>query len=220
LSTKSLFLASVAYLLAGILAGGLLANGAAAPDKPQNLREAARSILMPTSNSEAKQDRLTASYQVASIAPELTGSLPPAPAVKASRGAEKIGSPVPSVSPPVVSQPVAPAKPKAVAKRPGTNSFLSDEQIAGVKERMKLTPFQEQHWPAIEVALRKIATKLQRSNKSGADTTPVSIDPNSPEVQDLKTAAMPLLFTLSEDQKREVRTLARVIGLEAVASAI
>jgi hypothetical protein len=31
---------------------------------------------------------------------------------------------------------------------------------------------------------------------------------------------MPLLFTLNEDQKREVRTLARVIGLDAVASAI
>jgi len=31
---------------------------------------------------------------------------------------------------------------------------------------------------------------------------------------------MPLLFSLREDQKREVRSLARIIGLEAVASAI
>jgi hypothetical protein len=31
---------------------------------------------------------------------------------------------------------------------------------------------------------------------------------------------MPLLFQLREDQKREVRTLARIIGLERVASMI
>ena len=112
------------------------------------------------------------------------------------------------------------AKPRATAKRQGSYSLLSNEQIAGVKERMKLTPLQEQHWPAIEAALRRIAARLQKNSKSGADATPVAIDPDSPEVQDLKTAAMPLMFTLSEDEKREVRTLARVIGLEAVASAI
>ncbi len=40
------------------------------------------------------------------------------------------------------------------------------------------------------------------------------------EVQQLKSAAMPLLFQLREDQKDEVRRLARVIGLEKVAAAI
>jgi hypothetical protein len=117
----------------------------------------------------------------------------------------------------------APAKPKQAAsiKRPPvTNTILSDEQIAGVKERMKLSPYQAQQWPPIEAALRKIAAKLNRSNKGGAEITAASIDPDSPEVQDLKSAAMPLLFTLSEDQKREVRSLAHVIGLDAVASAI
>ena len=45
-------------------------------------------------------------------------------------------------------------------------------------------------------------------------------DPDADEVQQLKSAAMPLLFQLREDQKREVRTLARLIGLEKVASQI
>ena len=40
------------------------------------------------------------------------------------------------------------------------------------------------------------------------------------EVQQLKSAAMPLLFQLREDQKDEVRRLARIIGLEKVAAAI
>jgi hypothetical protein len=218
LSTKSLLLASVAYVVAGMIAGGLLANGAALPDKPENLREAARSIVMPLSNKDSKGDRLTVSYQFASITPDITGTLPPASPSRAMAAVatEKIGPPSP-----LVSQPVLPVvKPKILVKRPNTYALLSDEQIAGVKERMKLTAYQEQHWPAIEAALRKIAAKLHKGSKAGADVVPVSLDPNSPEVQDLKTAAMPLLFTLTEDQKREVRTLARVIGLEAVASAI
>lgn len=44
--------------------------------------------------------------------------------------------------------------------------------------------------------------------------------PNSAEVQQLKSAAMPLLFQLREDQKSEVRTLAHLIGLEKVAAQI
>ncbi len=47
-----------------------------------------------------------------------------------------------------------------------------------------------------------------------------SLIPNSAEVQQLKSAALPLLFQLREDQKEEVRKLARIIGLEKVASAI
>ena len=46
------------------------------------------------------------------------------------------------------------------------------------------------------------------------------IDPDAAEVQQLKSAAMPLLFQLREDQKQEVRSLARLIGLEKVAAQI
>jgi hypothetical protein len=59
---------------------------------------------------------------------------------------------------------------------------------------------------------------------SSKQADPVSgappIDPESEEVAQLKSAAMPLLFQLREDQKREVRALARIIGLERVASMI
>ena len=64
---------------------------------------------------------------------------------------------------------------------------------------------------------RKIhATREATPHATGAPP----IDPDSAEVQQLKSAAMPLLFQLREDQKREVRTLARLIGLEKVASLI
>ena len=44
-----------------------------------------------------------------------------------------------------------------------------------------------------------------------------SVDPNSPAVQQLKAAAMPLLTSFSDGQKSEVRQLARLMGLEQVA---
>ena len=118
------------------------------------------------------------------------------------------------------------AKPKLVAKPqppvqqpPVQKSYalLSDVQIAGIKERLKLTSSQESYWPAVESALRGIARKIHASRK--ADPAAL-IDPDAEEVQQLKSAAMPLLFQLREDQKREVRTLARIIGLEKVASMI
>ena len=116
-----------------------------------------------------------------------------------------------------------PAKPKPVAKAAAQKSYalLSDAQIASIKERLKLSPSQEYYWPAVENALRAVARKIhatRHADPNGANT-PV-IDPEAEEVQQLKSAAMPLLFQLREDQKREVRTLARLIGLEKVAAAI
>ena len=117
---------------------------------------------------------------------------------------------------------VAPLLPKLAAKPAPqkTYALLSDIQIAGIRDRLKLSPDQESYWPAVENALRDIARKIHanRQNSQTASATP--IDPESSEVQQLKSAAMPLLFGLREDQKREVRSLARLIGLERVAAQI
>ena len=45
-----------------------------------------------------------------------------------------------------------------------------------------------------------------------------SIDPNAAEVQDLKSAAIPLIMSFSDEQKNEVRSLAHVMGLDQLAS--
>ena len=65
--------------------------------------------------------------------------------------------------------------------------------------------------------MRKQARHVR--NKSTYAGAP-KIDVNSAEVQSLVWAAMPLLMRLREDQKKEVRQLARVLGLESVASQI
>jgi uncharacterized low-complexity protein len=114
----------------------------------------------------------------------------------------------------------APAKPKVAAKPQKTYSLLSDVQIAGIRDRLKLSSSQEYYWPSVETALRNVVRKISASKLSNPNGPSVPIDPNCDEVQQLKSAAMPLLFQLREDQKEEVRKLARVIGLEKVAQQI
>ncbi|MBR0756278.1 hypothetical protein JQ604_29225 [Bradyrhizobium jicamae] len=115
-----------------------------------------------------------------------------------------------------------PAKPKAAAKpAPQKNyALLSDVQIAGIKERLKLSAAQESYWPPVETALRAVARKIHAKRQADPSAGGMPIDPDSAEVQQLKSAAMPLLFQLREDQKNEVRQLARIIGLDKVAAMI
>ncbi len=62
--------------------------------------------------------------------------------------------------------------------------------------------------------------KIHATRKADPNATGAPIDPDAAEVQQLKSAAMPSLFQLREDQKEEVRSLARLIGLEKVAAQI
>lgn len=113
-------------------------------------------------------------------------------------------------------------KPKVVAKpQPQkTYSLLSEVQIAGIRDRLKLSSSQEYYWPSVESALRNVVRKISANKLSNPNGPNVQIDPNCDEVQQLKSAAMPLLFQLRDDQKEEVRKLARIIGLEKVAQQI
>jgi hypothetical protein len=194
-------------------------------------------VKSPVANREAKQDRLSVvRYAVASAEPSQTLSEPIRQAYASSSTADveaaKAVAALPKVAPPAMAlvapdnAPVgsvsAPAKSKVVAKLAPQKSYalLSDAQIAGIKERLKLTSDQEYYWPGIENALRGIARKIHAARHHDPNATAAQLDPDSAEVSQLKSAAMPLLFQLREDQKDEVRKLARIIGLEKVASAI
>jgi hypothetical protein len=180
------------------------------------------SLPSPVSNKEGKKDRLAVvSYATAAYEPpQATASLSEplrqayASAVPADIGMPRIMAP----------DTAAPPKPKAAAKpqpQPQKNyALLSDIQIAGIKERLKLSAAQESYWPPVETALRAVARKIHAGRQANPSAAGVPIDPDSQEVQQLKSAAMPLLFQLREDQKSEVRSLARIIGLEKVAAMI
>jgi hypothetical protein len=124
----------------------------------------------------------------------------------------------PAAGPPEAQESQAPtAAHRAMAR---SRNVLNDAQIASIKQRLKLTAEQERLWPPVEAALRKIVYTKTAMNpgrfQAGASTA--YIDPASPEVHELKSAAVPLLMRLNDEQKREVKMLAYVMGLEAVAS--
>jgi hypothetical protein len=194
---------------------------------------AATASLQPqAANRTAKSDRLaslkvadvqfpaaqSAGLQLASLQPADTprNDLAPAPAVEPMAFAP----PAQHIEPaPQVTRPTPkPERPKAAAP---SNAILDDAQIASIKRRLRLTSQQAEYWPAVETALRDVARQQAiAARKRPSHKSPPPLDVNSAEVQRLIHAAMPLLQQLREDQKREVRTLVRVLGLTTVASYI
>jgi len=136
----------------------------------------------------------------------------------------------PTAESPGISETVKPQPPKAqAASAPArrvtshSSNVLNEAQIASIKQRLKLTAEQEQMWPAVEAALRKIvytktAMNAQTHVAQSSGSPTAYIDPSSAEVRQLKNAALPLIVRLNDEQKREVKMLAYVMGLEAVAS--
>jgi hypothetical protein len=224
LSKAIIIVALTCFLIVGAAAAAILGRDSV-PAAGAAMVESSVTAPGFVSNKESKGDRLA----VAAVEPaELPQSVmvpsvmdpsePLRQAFAAAAPAEieglKVDNPAPQPAPP---------KPKAVAKPPVQKSYalLSDAQIAGIKERLKLSPSQESYWPAVENALRVVARKIHTARQGDpANPAVPPIDPEAEEVQQLKSAAMPLLFQLREDQKREVRSLARLIGLEKVAAAI
>jgi hypothetical protein len=190
--------------------------------------EPAPPAALPVVSAEPPQQAAAApSAGTLSVASLSTASLPSADhATEPLRQAYASPEPVEATDNP--HEPAAPAaaaeppKPKVAEKPAPQKSYalLSDAQIAGIKERLKLSPDQEYYWPSVETALRAVAHRIEANRRAHPHAGNMPIDPDSPEVQELKSAAMPLLFGLREDQKREVRSLARLIGLEKVAEMI
>src|SRR5215831_18877507 len=120
---------------------------------------------------------------------------------------------------PKAAAPAAPAKvalasavPKPPAK-PRSNLVLNDSQLASIKKRLNLTPEQERYWPAVEAELRKM--EYSKKPTQGASRM-TSIDMSKVNVEGLKSAGFPLVMSFSDDQRRELKSLAHLLGLESV----
>ena len=157
---------------------------------------------------------------VALFDPHPTYLLPPTVPVPPSMQPAVSPQPAP---PPSTNTPASPTQPAsattrlaALVPRPTNNrpgAVLSDAQIVSIKQRLKLTPDQQQMWPAVEVALRSL-TYAKHAKNSSQSARIGEIDPASTEVQHLTSAATPLIMSFSDDQKRELNVLAHVAGLE------
>ena len=225
LTREITLIALICFLVVGAAATSILGNDGAWVARPEM---ASPVVQGPVANRESKKDRLAvatatlASAALASYQPPQTVAALSEPLRQAFASNDPVDTEMPKMIAAPASVPAAPQKPKVASKPPVQKSYalLSDGQIAGIKERLKLSSSQESYWPAVENALRAVARKIHATRQTDPNATGTPIDPDAEEVQQLKSAAMPLLFQLREDQKREVRALARLIGLEKVASMI
>ena len=226
--TKAIaLLALICLLVAGAAATSILSSDSIPPAGAAASVPDFKTVVV--ANREAKRDRLpvvTAPRPAAGLLQEaiLDESLRQA---YASSGDTDIDAakavtvaPILSAAPP--PQPPSPPTPKVATHPQPQKSYalLSDAQITGIKARLKLSSSQEHYWPEVEQALHVLARKIHAARQVNPNANAGSLDPDSAEVQRLKSAAMPLLLQLREDQKDEVRKLARIIGLEKVAAAI
>jgi hypothetical protein len=224
LTRSTLLLLLGCSLVAVTTAAGMLAPDGLDTFNPFSA-SAVKTVVLPTANRDTKTDRLNVSALRLRDSTFEIADAPPIP--EPLRLAFAADSPLVTSralqnAPILIPPSVAPQKPKLVAKPPPQKSYtlLSDAQIAGIKERMKLTPAQEAYWPNVETALRTIAQQLHAKRQLNGSGSNPAIEFGTAELAQLRTAAAPLLSQLREDQKREVRALARIIGLEAVASRI
>ena len=222
------------FLVVGAAATSILGRDSVPMARFELASASTSSIEAPVANRASKKDKLAVVGQaLAAFDPKATEPVQTDPALSeslrrayASTSPADLGVPqaiAPTAAPAAVTA-ALPPKPKAVLPpkpQPQKNyALLSDVQIAGIKERLKLSSSQESYWPPVENALRAVARKIHAGRQANPSAGGMPIDPDAEEVQQLKSAAMPLLFQLREDQKSEVRSLARIIGLEKVASMI
>jgi hypothetical protein len=210
-------LALVCFLVAGAAVASILGRDSVPSVQVEIPSAPAKG---PLANREGKKDKLPLAMAALPPAGDNPQQLPEQ--LRQAFASDSPFSPQPPKIAAPSSIPLPAEKPKAAAKPPVQKSYalLSDIQIAGIKERLKLSPAQEQHWPGVESALRAIARKIHATRQTNPVAGSTPIDPDWAEVQQLKSVAMPLLFQLREDQKREVRSLAHIIGLGSVASLI
>jgi hypothetical protein len=105
---------------------------------------------------------------------------------------------------------------KAASQRWENGGPLTAHEIARIRAALHLTADQEAGWKDVEAVLVDIGRQQVAAQKAGKPRPTVSAD----VTQRLYWAAGPLLMSLREDQKREIRRIARVMGLESVASLI
>ncbi len=168
----------------------------------------------PLANRDGKVDRMAPlRTELADIEPEQK-LLPRGDSLRQSYAAV---DPVATPPQPAIEAPPLPKpRPKAhlLRRQQASYTLLSDLQIEAIKTRLKLTAEQERNWPALEAALRGLATRLHDMKKSGE--APTDLQPDSAELAKLKEAASPFIAQLTADQKRELRSLAHLIGLGKV----
>jgi hypothetical protein len=202
-------------VIAGVATAGLFVGGNLIFASPEPAADIATATAQfPAANRDVKTDRLPVIRTA--LAPD------PSPADAAALSVDgNIAASDEAAVAPIKAPPLPMPRPP---QRQTSYTLLSEVQIGALKQRLKLTAAQEPYWPPVETALRNLARRLHETrvghSKGNAQRSSPPIDANSVELAQLKEAAAPLVARLQADQKRDLRMLAHIVGLEAVASQI
>jgi hypothetical protein len=147
---------------------------------------------------------------------------PPEPRTRPQANSRSETKPAPDAAAAAPTRSLAPAAerhPAPPAKK-DSGMLFNEAQLASIKTRLKLSSYQEQYWPPVASALHDIGWRAAHEAPHGGNSRAhlAEIDPDSPEVQRLKSAAFPLIMSMNDEQKQQVRVLAQVMGLERVAA--
>jgi hypothetical protein len=208
--------------LACVVVGGGLAFGYLAADRDafaavraldffELAYNSSEAKVYPQTNREGKYDRMA---PLRTDRADVEPVLPRGDSLRQSYAAvDPAATPAQPLTEPA---PMPKPRPKAQLLRrlQASYTLLSDMQIDAIKTRLKLTAEQERNWPAVEAALRGLATRLHDMKRAGV--APTDLPPDNDELVRLKAAATPFFAQLNADQKRELKMLAHLIGLGKV----
>ena len=148
------------------------------------------------------------------IIPAPSRPAPPAPGLSVA----------PAALPPAAAPNIAPpAPPRAAAPKPRPpldhryDGVLTVAEINRIKASLRLSPDQEPYWPPVAAILRELGRQQMAQVQAGQKP---DFNMSGEMTQRFYSAASPLLQSLREDQKEEVRKRARMMGLENFASFI
>ncbi|MCK2056127.1 hypothetical protein [Methylobacterium sp. 37f] len=110
--------------------------------------------------------------------------------------------------------PQQPDKPRAAPALKGLQ-VLTPADIRQIRHSLRLTPEQAVHWPPVEVVLNEISAQQLTFVRAGQNASSAFDTSTSMRVY---FAVQPLLGTLREDQKMQIRIRARAMGFGQVAS--
>jgi len=104
------------------------------------------------------------------------------------------------------------------AFRPASHATLHEGHIARLHAVLKLSAVQQKLWPPVAAALRSVIREQRQSEQVQLASTSGRPAIDSSKVQRVAAAAMPLLATLSDEQKRRAREFAHSLGLDGAAA--
>jgi hypothetical protein len=94
-------------------------------------------------------------------------------------------------------------------------TVFNDAQIASIKSRLNLRKDQEEYWPAVEAELRRLAWKKSPDDgRQKGRRQLVALDVSAIDVVKLQSTTAPLLMSFNDEQKRELRMLAHLAGMQ------